>query len=145
MIAICHETSSDDLKSFFEDGFERHAVAMTGVEKAVGASQSFVVRDDAGNIASAVIVRLFWGQLHIKNVLSAESARGKGYALQLMEQAHAWGRAQGCDFAFVETMNFQAEGFYAKLGYVTEYTRQGYAAGTSFIYMKKDLKDSAYA
>lgn len=145
MTVIHQETVGDDLKVFFEEGFARHAVAMTGVENGVGAPQSFVIRDDSGVVCAAVIARIFWGQLHIKNVLSAENARGKGYALQLMEQAHSWGRSQGCDFAFVETMNFQAEGFYHKLGYVTEYTRQGYAAGTSFIYMKKDLKDSAYA
>lgn len=145
MTAVRHETDSEDLKTFFEDGFERHAVAMTGVEKAVGTPQSFVIRDDAGHVAAAVVARIFWGQLHIKTVLCAEDARGKGYALRLMEDAHAWGRIQGCGFAFVETMNFQAEGFYKKLGYVTEFTREGYAAGTSFIYLKKDLKDSAYA
>lgn len=145
MTAIRHEADREDLKVFFESGFERHAVAVTGVENGVGTPQSFVVRDEAGGIAAAVIARVFWGQLHIKNVLSAENARGKGYAVQLMEQAHVWGRAQGCDFAFVETMSFQAEGFYRKLGYVTEFTRHGYAAGTSFIYMKKDLKDSTYA
>lgn len=145
MTAVRQDIAADDLKAFFENGFERHAVAMTGVENGVGAPQSFVIRDDAGVVAAAVVARIFWGQLHIKNVLSAENARGKGYAAQLMAQAHEWGRAQGCDFAFVETMSFQAEGFYKKLGYVTEFTRAGYAAGTSFIYLKKDLKDTAYA
>lgn len=145
MTAIRQDIAAEELKSFFEGGFERHAVAMTGVENGVGAPQTFIVRDDAGGIAAAVIARIFWGQLHIKNVLSAEHARGKGFAVQLMDEAHAWGRTQGCDFAFVETMSFQAEGFYKKLGYVTEFARPGYAAGTSFIYMKKDLKDTAYA
>ncbi len=145
MSAVRHEIPGDDLKTFFEGGFSRHALAQTGIDGAVGEPKAFVIRDDAGVVCAAVVARLFWGQLHIKNVLCAENARGQGYAQRLMDEAHAWGRTQGCDFAFVETMSFQAEGFYKKLGYVTEYTRQGYAAGTSFIYMKKDLKDTAYA
>ncbi len=143
--AILREAVGDEHKAFFDEGFSRHAVAQTGMDGANGAAQAFVIRDDAGTLRAGVVARIFWGQLHVKNVLCDETARGKGYAAQLMHEAHDYGRAQGCGFAFVETMNFQAEGFYSKLGYVTEFVRPGYAAGTSFIYMKKELKDSAYA
>lgn len=140
--AIIREAAGDEHKAFFDEGFSRHAVAQTGMDGANGAAQAFVIRDDAGAIRAGVVARIFWGQLHIKNVLCDDAARGKGYAAQLMREAHDYGRAQGCGFAFVETMSFQAEGFYSKLGYVTEFVRPGYAAGTSFIYMKKELEES---
>lgn len=143
--AILREAVADEHKAFFDEGFSRHAVAQTGTDGAKGAAQAFVMRDDAGVIRAGVVARIFWGQLHIKNVLCDDALRGKGYAAQLMREAHDYGRQQGCSFAFVETMNFQAEGFYRKLGYVTEFVRPGYAAGTSFIYMKKELEDSTHA
>ena len=84
---------------------------------------------------------IFWGQLHIKNVLVQKDFRGQGIATRLMQSAHVYGLEQGCSFSFLETMSFQAEEFYKKLGYQSELRRAGYRENTAFIYMKKDLKD----
>jgi hypothetical protein len=56
-----------------------------------------------------------------------------------MKQALQYGRKNNCPFAFVETMSFQAKDFYQKLGFKIEFTRTGFAHGTSFHYMKRDF------
>ena len=56
-----------------------------------------------------------------------------------MKNALKYGKENKCPFAFVETMSFQALDFYQKLGFQLEYTRTGYAHGTSFHYLRKDL------
>ncbi len=90
-------------------------------------------------LIGCVVVQMFWGQLHIKYLLIEEAYRGQGYARCLMERAFLYGKERGCHFAFVETMNFQAPGFYQKLGFETEFVRSGFAKGTSFHYLKKFL------
>jgi hypothetical protein len=56
-----------------------------------------------------------------------------------MKKALQYGRDKDCPFAFVETMSFQALDFYQKMGFQLELTRTGYAHGTSFHYLRKDL------
>jgi len=57
----------------------------------------------------------------------------------LIEHVLCYGKEQGCSFAFVETMNFQAPEFYQKLGFQIELKRDGYAGDSSFYYLRKDL------
>lgn len=139
MTAIRREDVTPELKAFITEGFSRHAMIETGVDGVKDQPVAFVAHDREGEAIGAVVVLLFWGQLHIKNLYVDEKCRGQGIARALMDKAHDYGRSHRCDFAFVETMSFQAEGFYAALGYETEYRRAGYAAGTSFIYMQKKL------
>ena len=79
------------------------------------------------------------GALHVKYVYVDDAYRGQGLATRLIERAFAYGRENKCFFAFVETMSFQALGFYQKMGFQLEFTRPGYAHGTSFHYLRKDL------
>lgn len=77
------------------------------------------------------------GALHIKNVYVEDAYRNNGLGTRLMECALQYGRDHQCPFAFVETMSFQALGFYQKNGFQLEFTRPGYAHGVSFHYLKK--------
>jgi len=56
-----------------------------------------------------------------------------------MEKALHFAKENGCHFAFVETMQFQALGFYQKLGFELEFSRSGYANDGIFHYLKKNL------
>lgn len=87
----------------------------------------------------AVVVKLFWGQMHVKYLYVDEAYRGKGIASRLMEGAISLAREERCDFIFVETLSFQALDFYTKHGFELEFTRPGYACGASFHYLKKKL------
>ncbi len=130
---------TDDLKKEINGIFAAHALEKTGMDGLKDAPVSFAVHE-GDVLAGVIVVQLFWGQLHVKNLAVKKEFRGRGIATDLMEHAHAYGIENGCGFAFVETMNFQAGNFYAKLGYERQFTLAGFAANTSFIYMKKVLR-----
>ncbi len=127
-----------ELKQVIYAEFSKHAIISTGID---GLSQNpiaFEIREGQ-NFIGCVVVQLFWGQLHIKYLVVEEPYRGKGIGRQLLEHAFEFGRNQGCTFVFVETMNFQAPGFYERLGFQIELTRPGFDKNTSMHYLKRDL------
>ncbi|GGY21691.1 GNAT family N-acetyltransferase [Paludibacterium paludis] len=127
-----------ELKERIYAAFARHDRQSAGAERMVGEPVAFEARED-GHWVGCVVVRLFWGQLHIKYLLVDETQRGKGWGHALMEQALAFGASEGCRFAFVETLGHQAPGFYTRLGFEVELQRDGYAGGNCFYYLKKAL------
>lgn len=129
---------SNELKKQIYAGFSRHAIAMTGHDEK-SEEEAFIANDESGSFVGVVIVELFWGALHVKYVFVEEEYRNRGVATKLMEQALAYGRDNQCPFAFVETMNFQALGFYQKMGFELEFTRPGYKHSTSYHYLRKNL------
>lgn len=140
MIQIREQPLTEDLRKRINKGFGRHAMAMTGFDEK--SEPTSFVATDSGVFAGAVVVVRFWGALHVKYVYVEEMYRNQGFATRLMEQAFVYGRAHKCPFAFVETMSFQALEFYQKMGFILEFTRAGYAHGTSFHYLSKNLISS---
>jgi ribosomal protein S18 acetylase RimI-like enzyme len=128
---------TEELQKFIDEGFSRYAIEKTGHDEKFD-PVAFVAKDE-DEIAGTVVVARFWGNLHIKYVIVEEKYRGNGIATDLMEQAFAYGRKHNCRFAFVETMNFQAQGFYQKLGFQLEFTREGFSHGTSIHHLRKLL------
>jgi ribosomal protein S18 acetylase RimI-like enzyme len=137
MIDITQEPLTEHHRRRVYDGFAKHAIASTGYNE-IFDPQSFIAMD-GNTFAGSVVCAKFWGALHIKYVYVEDAYRGQGLATQLMNRAFDYGRENSCAFAFVETMSFQAIGFYEKLGFVLEFTRKGFAHGTSFHYLRKEL------
>lgn len=133
---------TDEIKTKIYQGFGRQAIQETGLNGLSEEAISFEIFEDS-EFVGAVVVQLFWGQLHIKFLFVEEKYRGRGMARKLMQHAFEFGRKQGCHFAFVETMNFQAPAFYQKLGFEIEFSRAGYARDTTFHYLKKALAEKA--
>ena len=136
---IRQQPVTEDLKQLIQDGFKRHALEKTGMDGMMEEAVSFVAYDGK-KVVGVLVAALFWGQLRIKNLIFEEAYRERGIASELMARAHAYGLENGTTVSFLETMDFQAPGFYEKLGYKTEFARTGYAANASFIFMRKDLK-----
>lgn len=59
--------------------------------------------------------QFLWLKIHILSVHA--DCRGQGLGTQLMNEAEAIAIARGCQFAYVDTMEYQAPRFYEKLGY----------------------------
>jgi len=95
--------------------------------------------DDDGLMVGVCVVQLFFGNLHVKYLLVNEKYRMKGITRLLMEHLFHFCKEQECKFVFVETMSFQAPAFYQKLGFKVELRRDGYAADTSYYYLRMDL------
>ncbi|MDD9901345.1 MAG: GNAT family N-acetyltransferase [Alphaproteobacteria bacterium] len=126
------------LEKWFSAHFREHSFAATGIEGR-GPVQAITATLPDGTLCGAVTYRVFWGALHIKNLMVDEGHRGKGLARALMERALDNGRNAKCPFAIVETLSFQATGFYKKLGFIEEFVREGFSAGVSFHYLRKPL------
>lgn len=135
---IIQTALTDDIKNKIFKGFSQHAIKETGMDGLTEAPISFEIHDK-GEFIGAIVVQVFWGQLHIKYLYVSEHYRGKGIAMELMGRTFLFGKEQGCQFAFLETMSFQAIEFYQKAGFILEFTRHGYANGTSLHFLRKDL------
>jgi GNAT superfamily N-acetyltransferase len=76
-------------------------------------------RDAQGRLRGGVFGRTVYRQFLIDLLWVAEDARGCGLGRQLMAAAEAEARQRGCIAAQVDTLSFQAPGFYTKLGFET--------------------------
>ena len=135
---ITQTTLTSELKTLIYEAFAKHSIDSVGFD---GLSQEPVAFEIMENDVSlgVVVCQLFWGNVHIKYLLTNKEHRGRGIARALMEHVFNFGKENGCHFAFVETMSFQAPEFYQKIGFEIELKRDGYTAGTSFYYLKKVL------
>lgn len=129
---------TDEMKKRIFAGFAREAILQTGMDGLTGEAISFEIFEDS-QFMGVVIVEPFWEQLHIKYLFVEELYRNRGIGRKLMKRALEFGKKKGYHFAFVETMNFQAPDFYQKLGFVMEFSRTGFAKGTSLHYLRKML------
>jgi len=128
-----------DLEKRIYKGFISHAIA-TVEHDGFRAPVAFVATE-GGSFTGVVTAKIVWSGLHIQHLYVEEYMRGKGLGSKLMDRVHTFGREQGCTFAFVETLSFQALEFYQKLGYQIEFTRDGYSNGVSFHYLQKKLSE----
>lgn len=135
---ITQTTLTPELKASIYEAFAKHAIDSVGFDGLAQEPVAFEIIENDVSLG-VVVCQLFWGNLHIKYLLTNKEHRGRGIARALMEHAFDFGKEKGCHFAFVETMSFQAPEFYQKLGFEIELKRDGYAAGTSFYYLKKVL------
>jgi GNAT superfamily N-acetyltransferase len=137
MIDIKKQTLTAELKQKIYEGFSQHAIELTGHDEKFD-SIAFVAMEDSF-FAGAIVVERFWNALHVKYTYVDNRYRNQGIGTRLMQRAIDYGLEQNCPFAFVETMSFQALGFYQKMGFELDFTRPGYSHDTSFHYLSKKL------
>jgi ribosomal protein S18 acetylase RimI-like enzyme len=77
--------------------------------------------------------------LYIDSIWISEPMRNKGYGKKLMLAAEAEGKKHGCIHSQVDTLSFQAELFYQKLGYKRIGIVQKLYGEHDSIFMRKDL------
>lgn len=102
-------------------------------------SFAFFIRDEQNVIHGGCSCCNLYGCLYIDSLWVDESLRSKGYGTQLMTLAEKWGKEQGCTFATVNTMDWEALGFYKKLGYKIEFQRHGFLKDSIFYFLRKDF------
>lgn len=134
---IYQKPFTNTLKKKVHEGFRKHALEMTGLD---GDKKTFSFSAyKKGSFAGIVVVKTFWGQLHIKYLYVEEIYRRKGIGTRLILNLLEYGKQQGSTAIFVETMSFQALGFYQKLGFEVELNRTGFIQGITHHYLRKNL------
>ncbi len=73
--------------------------------------------DDAGEVIGGLtgFIRLTWLRVNIMAV--REDCRGQGIGSRLLESAESEAIVRGCNYVYLDTMQYQAPDFYRRLGY----------------------------
>ena len=96
-------------------------------------------RDAERRIIGGLIVNLQpgWKWMHLQRLWVDESHRCAGIGRLLVETAEKEGRTRGCLHVSVDTFEFQARGFYEKLGYVVYAVLEDYPVGHRKFMLRK--------
>lgn len=100
---------------------------------------AFFIRDAQGQILGGCNGDNLYGCLYVGQLWVAESLRGQGYGTKLMHAAEQYAKEHGCTFMAVNTMDWEALGFYQKLGFEIEFERHGFAKNSIFYFLRKNL------
>ena len=74
-------------------------------------------RDENGKVIGGLEGSIVHKWLKIDIMAVEPSERRRGMGTDLVVRAEAIALKQGCEYAFVDTMSYQAPGFYERLGY----------------------------
>lgn len=100
---------------------------------------SLFVRDEGGQVVGGLRATCFWNTLHIELLWLDESVRGKGIGSDLVQQAEEYARDKGFGLALLESTDWQARGFYEKLGYTIMGSLSDYPKGHTTHFLSKKL------
>lgn len=97
------------------------------------------LRDSANTIIGGLWGNTGFEWLFTQLLVVPEELRGRGVGSQLLQIAESEAVSRGCRGAWLDTFEFQARGFYEKLGYECFAQLPEYPAGFSRYFMKKSL------
>jgi len=100
---------------------------------------AFFIRNEDNKILGGSNGAMYYGCLYIDNLWLDEKLRGKHLGTELMQAAEKLAKEKGCLFSTVNTMDWEALGFYKKLGYKVEFERTGYFNNSTLYFLRKDF------
>jgi ribosomal protein S18 acetylase RimI-like enzyme len=100
---------------------------------------ALLVRDDSGEILGGLYARVFYQWMFIEFLSVPEQARGQGLGSKLMRMAEDVAREKECVGVWLDTFDFQAPGFYQKLGYSELGEIVDYPPGHKRLFFQKRL------
>ncbi len=77
----------------------------------------FEAIDSKGKLIAGLVSGTYWGWLFVKMLWVDEKHRNKDIGTQLLNKAEAVAKKRGCKYVHLDTFDFQAPGFYRKLGF----------------------------
>jgi len=98
------------------------------------------LRNAEGAIVGGLWGATGYGWLFVQLLAVPEDLHGHGIGRRLMQTAEAEALSRGCHGAWLDTFEFQARGFYEKLGYSCFASLDEYPKGFSRFYMRMRLK-----
>ncbi len=101
---------------------------------------NIIEKDDKGTIIAGLLGGTYWGWLYVSILWIDEGHRQNGIGSKLLAKAEEIARQRGCTKAHLDTMSFQAFGFYKKKKYRVIATVKDIPKGHKKYIMIKDLK-----
>ncbi len=98
-----------------------------------------LVKDHADAVIGGLWGHTGYDWLFTQLLVVPASLRGRGVGTEIMQLAEREAMARGCHGAWLDTFEFQARGFYERIGYVCFGELPNYPTGFSRFFMKKAL------
>lgn len=98
-----------------------------------------LLTDEAGQHVGGLWGKTVYQWLFVEWFALPDAHRGQGHGTALMREAERIARAQGCIGIWLDTFEFQARGFYEKLGFEVFGTLEDHPVGQSRFFMRKRL------
>lgn len=95
--------------------------------------------DDAGVLLGGATGQTSGTVAELRLLWVQDRLRGSGLGRALVEAFEAEARQRGCRHLIVNTLSFQARGFYERLGFRVDRVQAGYGAGVTRIWLSKSL------
>lgn len=92
---------------------------------------------NTGDVLGGLFGATGYAWLHVDMLFVSESLRGSGLGTQLMRQAEDEALRRGCRGAYLDTFDFQARGFYERLGYTVFGQLEDTPPGHTRFFLKK--------
>lgn len=128
--------TSEETKQLWK-GISAHAKQVAGLDP--GEGFAFYLRDESQTIVGGCSGYVFYGNLYVDMLYVAPAFRGKAWGTQLMKCAEQLGKEKNCQIMTVNTMDFEARGFYEKLGFYVEFERNGFEKNHRMFFLKKEM------
>jgi GNAT superfamily N-acetyltransferase len=97
------------------------------------------IEDAQGKVMGGLWGRTAYDWLFVELLFVPPSLRGRGVGADLMRRAETEALRRGCHSAWLDTFEFQARGFYERLGFTCFAELRDYPAGSARYFMKKAL------
>ncbi len=100
---------------------------------------TLLVRDAEGAVAGGLLGGIYWGWLYVEILWLDDALRGQDIGTRLLQQAEQIAVERGCHAAHLDTMSFQALGFYQRQGYEVYGTLNDMPRGHQRFFLQKQL------
>lgn len=103
---------------------------------------AILLTDANGDQIGGLWGRCAYGWLFVELLAVPEEHRGGGHGRALMQQAESIARTNGCIGMWLDTYEFQARGFYEKLGFEVFGTLEDHPVGQKHFFLRKPLSQA---
>lgn len=135
------EKSTKEVVNYIEDqliAFNKEKLPFTQSPDFYGIHRH--IHDENGDVIAGIITIAYcWNILNVDILWVHESHRQKGLGTLLLNEVEKEAREKGITMVHLDTFDFQAKGFYEKMGYVTFGTLDGYPNDVKRYYLSKKL------
>lgn len=98
---------------------------------------AILLTDEAGRHVGGLWGKTAYDWMFVEFLAVPEAWRGQDYGTALMREAESLARARGCIGIWLDTYDFQARGFYEKLGFTLFGTLEDQPVGHNRFFLRK--------
>lgn len=128
---------SPEERAYLENSINNSNIKLTGIP--FGGELAVLVYDERDKRVGGVSGFQWGDALTVEYLWLEEEWRGQDLGTQLLCSIENQAAARGCTQSYLDTYNFQALGFYQKLGYEVVGTLENFPTPYTHYFLKKNL------